>query len=128
MKKKMASTVGILTLCASLAMPVYAAADTVGNQGWHHDNSISGFTNYEEMKKQLQKIEKSSQGNVVVEVVGQSNRGRDIYKATVGTGKKSYSSKVKSTGMKKRVLKRLLTCSSRLVLVIHPKSGKFVKK
>lgn len=88
MKKKMASTVGILTLCASLAMPVYAAADTVGNQGWHHDNSISGFTNYEEMKKQLQKIEKSSQGNVVVEVVGQSNRGRDIYKATVGTGKK----------------------------------------
>ena len=42
----------------------------------------------ERCKKKLQQIEKSSKGNVAVEVVGKSNRGRDIYKATVGTGKK----------------------------------------
>lgn len=87
MKKKIISTVGILTLCASLALPVYGAEKT-DNQEWHHNNPISGFTDYGEMQKALQQIEKSSKGNVVVEVVGQSNRGRDIYKATVGTGKK----------------------------------------
>jgi hypothetical protein len=87
MKKRIASTVGILALCAGLAMPAYAT-ENPESQEWHHDYSISGFTNYGEMQKKLEQIEKSSKGNVVVEVVGQSNRGRDIYKATVGTGEK----------------------------------------
>jgi len=85
MKKKVMSTYGILTLCASLAMPAYAA-DKPDNQESHHNNSISGFTDYGEMQKTLQQIEKSSKGNVIVEVVGQSNRVRDIYNATFGTG------------------------------------------
>ena len=87
MKKKMVSTVGILSLCAALALPV-SAAESPESQEWHHDYSISGFTDYGQMVKKLQQIEKSSQGTVAVEVVGKSNRGRDIYKATVGTGKK----------------------------------------
>ena len=76
MKKKIASTVGILTLCGSRFASY--AAEKPENQEWHHNNSISGFTDYGEMQKALQQIEKSSKGNVLVEVVGQSNRGRDI--------------------------------------------------
>lgn len=40
--------------------------------------------------KKLEKIERSSQGRVDVEVVGQSNQGRDIYQARVGTGIVSF--------------------------------------
>jgi hypothetical protein len=86
--KKLGSMVGILALCVSLAVPAYAADTTGTQETHHHDYSISGFTDYGELQKKLQQIEKSSKGIVEVEVVGQSNKGRDIYKATVGTGDK----------------------------------------
>ncbi|WP_172372249.1 M14 family zinc carboxypeptidase [Sporosarcina jiandibaonis] len=86
--KKLGSMVGILALCVSLAVPTYAADTTDTQETHHHDYSISGFTDYGELQKKLQQIEKSSKGIVEVEVVGQSNKGRDIYKATVGTGDK----------------------------------------
>ncbi|PIC84668.1 M14 family zinc carboxypeptidase [Sporosarcina sp. P1] len=84
--KKLGSIVGILALCVSLAVPVFAADTTDIQEPHHHDYSISGFTDYGELQKKLQQIEKSSKGIVEVKVVGQSNKGRDIYKATVGTG------------------------------------------
>ncbi|MBT2694775.1 peptidase M14 [Bacillus sp. ISL-55] len=40
------------------------------------------------MVKRLQQIEANSQGKVALEVVGQSNKGRDIYQARVGAGEK----------------------------------------
>lgn len=86
--RKCGSTIGILALCVGLAMPAYAAETPVGQETHHHDYSISGFTDYGELQNQLQQIEQSSKGIVEVEVVGQSNKGRDIYKATVGTGEK----------------------------------------
>ncbi|MRX71983.1 peptidase M14 [Bacillus lacus] len=50
--------------------------------------SVEGFINHAELGKKLQSIQQSSQGRVKVEVAGTSNRGRAIWKATVGTGKK----------------------------------------
>ncbi|MFP3422235.1 M14 family zinc carboxypeptidase, partial [Bacillus sp. SIMBA_161] len=54
----------------------------------HHDNAISGFIDYQELQKELQRIEATSKGAVAVDVAGQSFEGRDIYTATVGTGDK----------------------------------------
>lgn len=88
MMKKLGSTIGILALSASLVIPVAAAESPVSQKTNHHDFAISGFTDYRELQHQLEKIKQSSKGIVEVEVVGQSNQGRDIYKATVGTGDK----------------------------------------
>lgn len=85
----MITGLGIVALCASLATPTLAANSSNGNLT--NDNqvySIQGFTDHAEMVKRLQQIEKNSQGRVALEVVGQSNRGRDVYKARVGNGKK----------------------------------------
>ena len=127
MKKKIASTIGILTLCASLALPAYAAEKT-GNEEWHHDNSISGFTNYGEMQKTLQQIEKSSKGNVAVEVVGQSNRGRNIYKATVGTGKKVILIESEIHGNEKTGTEAILNLLKSIGSSYHLNQRKFVMK
>ncbi|SER70318.1 M14 family zinc carboxypeptidase [Psychrobacillus sp. OK032] len=87
MKKKIVSTIGILGLCTSLALPAYAA-DTVNQETHHHEYSISGFISHSELEKSLKQIEKSSNGVVQVEVAGQSHKGLDIYTAKVGTGDK----------------------------------------
>ncbi|AZU64088.1 M14 family zinc carboxypeptidase [Neobacillus mesonae] len=88
-KKKMMTGLMAATLCASLATPTLATNSPNGNlTNENQVYSIKGFTDHAEMIKRLQQIEKNSQGRVAVEVVGQSNRGRDIYKARVGNGKK----------------------------------------
>ncbi|WP_413229853.1 M14 family zinc carboxypeptidase [Halobacillus litoralis] len=69
--------------------PVYAAPN--GTNPGTPDNqqySISGFIGHSELSKKLNQIEKSSQGEVNVEVAGYSNQGREIYTATVGSGDK----------------------------------------
>ncbi|MFG6147854.1 M14 family zinc carboxypeptidase [Halobacillus sp. B23F22_1] len=85
MKKKVFTVVSTLALCTSLAMPAYAAGNHPGTPDQQNYNS-SGFTDYEQLGKKLEKIEQSSQGRVDVEVVGQSNNGRDIHQARVGEG------------------------------------------
>ncbi|MFJ7724730.1 M14 family zinc carboxypeptidase [Neobacillus sp. NPDC097160] len=88
-RKKLITGLGVVALCASLATPTLAANSSNGNLT--NDNqvySIQGFTDHAEMVKRLQQIEKNSQGRVALEVVGQSNRGRAVYKARVGNGKK----------------------------------------
>lgn len=87
MKKKVVSTIGILGLCTSLAFPVYAA-DMVKQETHHHEYSISGFISHGELQKTLKQLEKTSNGVVQVDVVGQSHKGLDIYTAKVGTGDK----------------------------------------
>ncbi|MFC0272495.1 M14 family zinc carboxypeptidase [Metabacillus herbersteinensis] len=85
--KKLITGLSVLALCASLASPTFATNSTNGNLT--NDNqvySVNGFTDYAEMVKRLKQIESNSQGKVALEVVGQSNRGRDIYKARVGNG------------------------------------------
>jgi hypothetical protein len=68
-------------------MPVYAA-DPVTKTEHHHDNSISGFIDYQELQKSLKGIAANSKGTVQLEVAGQSHEGLDIYTARVGTGDK----------------------------------------
>ncbi|MED1602059.1 M14 family zinc carboxypeptidase [Alkalihalophilus marmarensis] len=86
--KKLAMTVGTSFLAASLLMsPAQAAQSNTGPAVPSEQQlSISGFMTYEQMQKRLDQIVKNSQGRVEVETVGVSNQGRDIYKATVGTG------------------------------------------
>lgn len=88
MKRRWASTVGVLGLCTALAMPVYAVENEAKPAQHHHDNSISGFIDYQELQKSLKQIESNSKGTVQVNVAGQSHEGLDIYTARVGTGDK----------------------------------------
>ena len=88
MKRRWASTVGVLGLCTALAMPVYAVENEAKPAQHHHDNSISGFIDYQELQKSLKQIESNSKGTVQVDVAGQSHEGLDIYTARVGTGDK----------------------------------------
>lgn len=88
LKRKFASTLGVLGLCTALAMPVYAVGNDVKPATHHHDNSISGFIDYQELQKSLRQIESTSKGVVQVDVAGQSHEGLDIYTARVGTGDK----------------------------------------
>ncbi|MEU6264808.1 M14 family zinc carboxypeptidase [Saccharopolyspora shandongensis] len=52
------------------------------------ENPISEFTSYDELLVELDRIERVSAGRVAVETVGESNRGRDMLLARVGTGPK----------------------------------------
>lgn len=85
MRKQLFQTMTAAGLCAMLAMPVQAAEPAQTTEH-HHDNAISGFIDYAELQRELQRIESTSKGTVSVDVAGQSFEGRDIYTATVGTG------------------------------------------
>lgn len=87
-KKKVISTLGVIALSASLVTPVFAQQETSPGTPEQQVLSVEGFTNHEQLGKRLQQIAKSSQGKVLVEVAGYSNRDREIYKATVGHGDK----------------------------------------
>ncbi|MED4755277.1 M14 family zinc carboxypeptidase [Brevibacillus choshinensis] len=86
--KKACSIAGALLLTASLVSPVFAAGSTSPGIPNQQQYSISGFLSYEQLVEKLKKVEHSSNGQVSLEAVGKSNHGRDIYKATVGSGKK----------------------------------------
>lgn len=88
-KNKVITGLSVLALCTALATPTLATNSPNGKL--YNENqvySVNGYTDYAEMVKRLQQIEANSQGKVALEVVGQSNQGRDIYQARVGTGKK----------------------------------------
>lgn len=50
------------------------------------ETKYNGFYDYEELVKRLEQIERSTQGRVSIDTIGQSNQGREIFLATVGTG------------------------------------------
>jgi predicted deacylase len=87
-KKKIMSTVGAIALIASLVTPSFAAGQPLPGIPDQQVLSVEGFTNHAQLGQKLQQIVQSSQGKVSVEVAGYSNHGREIWKATVGTGKK----------------------------------------
>jgi len=87
--KKLLAGVSALALCASLATPTFASNSPNGNlSNSNQVYSVNGFTDYAQMVDRLHQIANNSQGRVALEVVGQSNQGRDIYQARVGTGGK----------------------------------------
>lgn len=86
-KGKLALFFGTVILGVGMLTPMYqpvAKAET-GNLV---KPPISGFISHAELSKKLHQIKKSSNGEVDIEVAGYSNQGREIYKATIGTGKK----------------------------------------
>lgn len=81
-------------LLAGGAFGGVAAADrdddhAVPNGPWLTDEQetrYDGFYTYEELVRRLNRLERSSQGRISVETIGQSNEGRDLFLATVGEG------------------------------------------
>ncbi|MYL49251.1 peptidase M14 [Halobacillus litoralis] len=87
MKKQVFAVASSIVLASSVAIPTFAAGNHPGTPEQQTYNS-SGWTDYAQLTKKLEQIEKSSQGTVQVDVVGQSNQGLDIYQARVGHGDK----------------------------------------
>ena len=79
-----------LALCALLSSALLAPAAQAQDENAAcrnlDDPSFTGWTSYPQMVAALDRIERTSNGRVDVEVIGQSNRGRDLYAARVGTG------------------------------------------
>ncbi|MGE6203875.1 M14 family zinc carboxypeptidase [Guptibacillus hwajinpoensis] len=87
-KKKVTLLCSTLLLTSGFASPTMAAPNAKPVQAQSQEYAISGFISHAELSKKLQQIDKSSLGQVNVEVAGYSNQGREIYKATVGSGDK----------------------------------------
>jgi murein tripeptide amidase MpaA len=69
-------------------LPVAASAQTPGGPWLTPEQNVSleRLSTYDELVKSLHRIERSSQGTIELEVIGQSNEGRDIYMAKAGSG------------------------------------------
>ncbi|PFG15020.1 M14 family zinc carboxypeptidase [Bacillus sp. es.036] len=87
-KKKLTVLCSTLLLSSVFASPTMAAPNDKPVQAQSQEYAISGFISHAELSKKLMQIEKSSQGNVQVQVAGYSNLDREIYTATVGSGDK----------------------------------------
>ncbi|WP_010531899.1 M14 family zinc carboxypeptidase [Lentibacillus jeotgali] len=88
-KKKLTLACSAVLLSAGMLAPTFdAPVKAESNPVTMNKPPISGFISHNELSKKLNQIEKSSQGNVEVEVAGHSNQGREIYKATIGSGDK----------------------------------------
>jgi hypothetical protein len=74
-----------LVACALLAPGAYAQDSNADCRNLD-DPQFSGWASHAELGAALDRIERTSDGRVDVDVIGQSNRGRDLYAARVGTG------------------------------------------
>jgi hypothetical protein len=72
-------------LFATLA-PAAHGQDSNANCRNLDDPVFSGWTSYAQLGAALDRIERTSHGRVDVEVIGETNRGRELYAARVGTG------------------------------------------
>lgn len=71
----------------ALAAPTASAIPVESHCGTEAAGSgTSGFVSHAQLGRALERIERTSGGTVEVDVVGQSNQGRDIRAARVGTG------------------------------------------
>jgi len=90
--RKIVLPVLLAALVATLsATAVVAEPQSRPNGPWVQDSqkiSYASTHDYDEMVKELRKLENRSKGTMQLEVVGQSNEGRDLYLAKVGTGPK----------------------------------------
>ncbi|SFD41899.1 Zinc carboxypeptidase [Lentibacillus persicus] len=88
-RKKLALTCSAVLLSAGMLVPTYdAPVKAKPNPVTMNQPPVSGFISHDELTRALNQVERTSQGNVDVEVVGYSNQGREIHKATIGSGDK----------------------------------------
>ena len=78
-------TLCLLVACALLA-PTAQAQDSNAECQNLDDPAFTGWTSHAQLTAALDRIERTSRGRVDVEVIGRSNRGRELYAARVGTG------------------------------------------
>ncbi len=74
-----------LLACALIA-PAARAQDGNANCRNLAAPQVAGWTSHAQLGSKLRQIEQTSRGRVDVEVIGRSNRGRELYAARVGTG------------------------------------------
>jgi hypothetical protein len=86
-KRKVLSVVSSVALAASLLAPNVSFSEGA-KPATNEYLSVDGFISHEELGQKLKQIEQNSKGKVSVEVAGFTNKGREIYKATVGHGDK----------------------------------------
>ena len=89
MRRHILVTAAAVALIAASTSTATADPQTNPNGPWLQDRqhvSLQRLHNYEEMVTELRRIERSSHGRVALQVIGQSNEGRDLYLASVGTG------------------------------------------
>lgn len=85
--RRMLGVVVVLLLVGATA--AHAEPQSTPNGPWmqpEQEMRLDRLHSYDELVDALRRIERSSQGNVRLEVVGQSNEGRDIYMAIAGNG------------------------------------------
>jgi murein tripeptide amidase MpaA len=85
MKRRLIAAAGTLLMLA--AIPVHANADTTPNGPWvtpEQEISMARMHSNEQLVEALHRLER--RGAVELEVIGQSNEGRDLYLASVGHG------------------------------------------
>ena len=78
-----------VALLAATAGTASADPQTIPNGPWVQERqhvSLERLHDYGELVGALRQIERQTRGRVSVEVIGQSNEGRDIHLASVGTG------------------------------------------
>ncbi len=80
-------TIAIVALIALCAPNAFAKTEIKPGGPWISDNqnvSLQRLSSYDELVKRLHQIEKSSKGVIELEVIGQTNFGKDIYLAKAG--------------------------------------------
>ncbi|MFV0438572.1 MAG: M14 family zinc carboxypeptidase [Desulfopila sp.] len=83
----------VVVVCVAVAFSVFAGGmvlaqpDSVPGGPWLTDTqnvSLQRLNDYVELVKRLKRIEKTSQGLVALEAIGDTNEGRNIYLAKIG--------------------------------------------
>ncbi|WP_130012872.1 M14 family zinc carboxypeptidase [Serinicoccus sediminis] len=81
------SGAALVALVAGGALPLSAQAIPENSHcGTEAGDNNTAFVDYSQLTREVQRLERTTQGRVDVEVAGQSNQGRDIYVARVGEG------------------------------------------
>jgi len=91
MRKTTLSVLVAALVAALSATAVVADPQSRPNGPWVQDSqklSYASTHDYDEMVRDLRKLENRSRGAMELEVIGKSNEGRDLYLARVGTGPK----------------------------------------
>lgn len=83
---KLAKLALFIGLVLALAAPSALAENANANCSNLSDPSDDGWTNHEQLRGALQRIEQASKGTVEVSEIGRSHQGRELWAARVGTG------------------------------------------